>query len=75
MQQLFSPKTLAAYLGLAEQTIYNRHSTGGDLPNAIKLGQLLRFRPADVDAWLDAKRQSNAAVIPLPATGKPERPQ
>ncbi|AJX17086.1 helix-turn-helix transcriptional regulator [Burkholderia ubonensis] len=61
MQQLFSPKTLAAYLGLAEQTIYNRHSTGGDLPKATKLGQLLRFRPADVEAWLDAKRQPNAA--------------
>lgn len=75
MPQLFSPKTLAAYLGLAEQTIYNRHSTGGDLPNAIKLGQLLRFRPADVDAWLDAKRQANSAVTPLPASGQPERPQ
>ncbi|MFC4523252.1 helix-turn-helix transcriptional regulator [Cupriavidus pinatubonensis] len=75
MQQLFSPKTLAAYLGLAEQTIYNRHSTGGDLPKAIKLGQLLRFRPADVEAWLHAKRQSNAAVTPLLATGQPERPQ
>ena len=75
MEQLFSPKSLAAYLGLAEQTIYNRHSTGGDLPKAIKLGQLLRFRPADVDAWLDAKRQPNAAARPLPATGQPERPQ
>lgn len=75
MLQLFSPKTLAAYLGLAEQTVYNRHSTGGDLPKAIKLGHVLRFRPADVDAWLDAKRQSNAAATPLPATGQPERLQ
>ncbi|WP_122794735.1 helix-turn-helix transcriptional regulator [Burkholderia pseudomallei] len=75
MQQLFSPRTLAAYLGLAEQTIYNRHSTGGDLPKVIKLGQLLRFRPADVDAWLDAKRQSNAPVTSLLATGQPEHPQ
>lgn len=65
MQQLFSPKTLAAYLGLAEQTIYNRHSGGGDLPKAVKLGHLLRFRPADVDAWLDMKRQSKMAKPPL----------
>jgi predicted DNA-binding transcriptional regulator AlpA len=64
MQQLFSPRTLATYLGLAEQTIYNRHSTGGDLPKAIKLGHLLRFRPDDVDAWLSAKRQSTAAALP-----------
>lgn len=74
MPQLYSPKTLAVFLGLAEQTIYNRHSTGGDLPNAIKLGQLLRFRPADVDAWLDAKRRSNSAVTPRPTSGQPERP-
>ena len=45
MQQLFSPKTLAAYLGLAEQTIYNRHSSGGDLPKAVKLGHQLVPRP------------------------------
>jgi excisionase family DNA binding protein len=61
--QLFSPQTLAAYLGLAEQTIYNRHSIG-DLLQAIKLGHLLRFRPADVDAWLDAMRQPKAAAMP-----------
>ena len=64
MQQLFSPRTLATYLGLAQQTIYNRHSRGGDLPKAIKLGHLLRFRPADVDAWLNAKRQSTVTTQP-----------
>jgi predicted DNA-binding transcriptional regulator AlpA len=58
MQPLLSPKALAAILGLAVQTIYNRHSSGGDLPTAIKLGNRLRFRPGDVDAWMDAKRHS-----------------
>nr|WP_144827174.1 helix-turn-helix domain-containing protein [Cupriavidus gilardii] len=52
MEQLLTPKALAAALGLAEQTIYNRHSNGGDLPACIKLGRLLRFRPTDVEAWL-----------------------
>lgn len=52
MEHLLTPKALAAALGLAEQTIYNRHSNGGDLPTCIKLGRLLRFRPADVEAWL-----------------------
>jgi excisionase family DNA binding protein len=65
MQHLFSPQTLAAYLGLAEQTIYNRHSRAGDLPKAVKLGRLLRFRPDDVNAWLDAKRRPNPAAAPL----------
>lgn len=59
MQQLFSFQALAAYLGLAEQTIHYCHSTGGDLPKAIKLGHLLPFRFADVDAWLDAERQDS----------------
>ena len=63
MQQLFSPRTLATHLGLAQQTIYNRHSKGGDLPKAIKLGHLLRFSLDDVDAWLNAKRQATAAAL------------
>ena len=71
MEQLFSPKSLACHLGLAEQTIYNRHSTGRDLPRAIKLGHLLRFHPVDVEAWLEAKRQSGAVAITHPATGQP----
>lgn len=57
MEPLLTPKTLAVTLGLAEQTIYNRHSSGGDLPPAIKLGRLLRFRPAEVEAWLVRKQQ------------------
>lgn len=72
MQQLFSPKTLAAHIGLAEQTIYNRHSTGGDIPRAIKLGHLLRFLPADVESWLDAKRQSGAGAAGQPPTECPQ---
>ncbi|CAN5748728.1 hypothetical protein BH11PSE12_BH11PSE12_07730 [soil metagenome] len=58
MEQLFSPKTLATLLGIAEQTIYNRHSTGGDLPSVVKLGHLLRFRSSDVETWLAQKHQT-----------------
>jgi excisionase family DNA binding protein len=61
---LLSPKELAAALGIAEQTIYNRHSGGGDLPPCLKLGRLLRFRREDVEAWLMRKLSSNAARQP-----------
>ena len=71
MQQLLFPKALATHIGLAEQTIYNRHSTGGDLPRAIKLGHLLRFRPADVESWLNTKGQSSAVETPLSTPGQP----
>lgn len=67
VEQLLSPKALASLLGLAEQTIYNRHSTGGDLPPAIKIGRALRFRPADVSAWLDGHLQAQASI---PATSR-----
>ncbi|WP_316901988.1 helix-turn-helix transcriptional regulator [Ralstonia edaphi] len=67
MEDLLTPKTLAAALGLAEQTIYNRHSTGGDLPRCIKLGRLLRFRPVDVEAWLE--KQLGATENPVAPEG------
>ncbi|POZ60367.1 helix-turn-helix transcriptional regulator [Chromobacterium alticapitis] len=67
MDQLLSPKMLADYLGLAEQTIYNRHSSGGDLPKTIKLGRLLRFRLTDVDAWLEKQSRADAAPVQIPA--------
>ncbi|TCW80977.1 DNA-binding protein [Burkholderia sp. SRS-46] len=53
--KLLTPKALAEKLCLAEQTIYNRNSKGGDLPRCIKLGRLLRFPEADVEAWLATK--------------------
>jgi predicted DNA-binding transcriptional regulator AlpA len=52
---LLSPHDLAGLLGVAEQTIYNRHSKGDDLPPSIKLGRFLRFRHEDVDTWLQQK--------------------
>lgn len=66
MENLLSPKMLADYLGLAEQTIYNRHSSGGDLPKIIKLGRLLRFRQKDVEVWLDAKSKVDTAYATTP---------
>jgi predicted DNA-binding transcriptional regulator AlpA len=76
-QLLLSPKALAATLGLAEQTIYNRHSTGGDLPPCIKLGRLLRFRPSDVEAWLASQLPSpgpQPVVTSAPAVRRRGRP-
>ncbi|MDO8653849.1 MAG: helix-turn-helix domain-containing protein [Undibacterium sp.] len=78
MEALLSPKTLAAALGIAEQTIYNRHSTGGDLPPVVKLGRLLRFRPVDVNHWLSQKQpetlSASAASSAQPAPRRRGRP-
>jgi len=74
VEQLLSPKALAALLGLAEQTIYNRHSLGGDLPPAIKLGRALRFRPTDVVAWLEGHRHSRPSLYPPRQSAVARRP-
>ncbi|RQZ59320.1 DNA-binding protein [Burkholderia sp. Bp9004] len=46
---------LAVMLCLPEQTIYNRHAEGGDLPRDTKIGRLLRFKVSDFEAWLVSK--------------------
>lgn len=43
---------LADYLGVPVATVY-QWRTKGTGPRAIKVGRHLRFRAADVDAWLD----------------------
>ena len=49
MQQLLvGPAELAAMLGLATRTIYNRLHTKGDLPPVMYLGRLPRFAISDV---------------------------
>ncbi|TDA43635.1 helix-turn-helix transcriptional regulator [Burkholderia pyrrocinia] len=70
--QLLTPKALAEILGLAEQTIYNRHSKGGDLPPSIKLGRLLRFPVAGAEAWL-ARKSSSPGRQPAPAAAPAAR--
>lgn len=62
MEQLFTPESLANYLGLSRQTIYNRHSTGGDLPLLIRIGRLIRFHPRDVEYWLELQRSKQKPV-------------
>lgn len=75
MEQLLTSKMLADLLGLAEQTIYNRHSTGGSLPPCIKLGRLVRFRMSDVEAWINGQQRAETIVAPCePAKRRRGRP-
>lgn len=43
---------LAALMGWSISTIYQRRYRGASLPPAIEVGQTIRFRAEDVDAWL-----------------------
>lgn len=45
----------SAYLGLSQRTLekYDREGRG---PSKIKLGRAVGYLPADLDAWLEARR-------------------
>lgn len=77
MEQLYTPEILAHRLALARQTIYNRVNTGGDLPPYFRLGRTLRWRPEDVEAWIDMQRQVLPVVVasPVPSPRKRGRPR
>lgn len=74
--KLVTPSELSEMVGLAIQTIYNRHSKGGDLPPAIKLGKALRWDVEDVRAWVAGQRQQRPTCpAPIaPAKRRPGRP-
>jgi len=76
MERLLTAQDLAAVTGLALQTIYNRHSNGGSLPDCLNLGGRLRFRQRDVDVWLDTlyeQRQPQPIATGCP-NSTPRRP-
>lgn len=65
MAALLAVEDVAAQLGVAVKTIYQwrlRRPIYG--PPAIKVGKYLRWKQADVDAWIDAQSpESNVTPI------------
>jgi excisionase family DNA binding protein len=50
--RLWTPEELAEYLGVTLHCVYAWSSKGGG-PRVLRVGARLRYRPADVDEWLD----------------------
>jgi excisionase family DNA binding protein len=50
---LMSVQDLAEYLGVARQTIYQWRYQGFG-PDSVRVGGAVRYRRAEVDAWLEA---------------------
>ena len=57
MQKLYTPQTLAQYLGLSINTVrtYTQHRRWDRIPRPVRMGKFSRWRPADVEAWLEAR--------------------
>lgn len=74
MNKQLTPAELAELLGMATQTIYNRHCDGASLPPCVRIGRLIRFPEDGVQAWLDAQREQPLPVSKLPKSpGRPTK--
>jgi excisionase family DNA binding protein len=56
MVPLLTIEEVAAVLRVPVDTLYYWRSTGYG-PQALKVGKYLRWRPVDVEAWIEAQRE------------------
>lgn len=59
-RRLMTPDELAEYLGVTLHCVYAWSSRGGG-PKVVRVGARLRYRPDDVEAWLDSVTDSDVA--------------
>lgn len=59
--RLWHTEEVAQYLGVPLGTIYNWRVSGKG-PRAIRVGRHLRYRPSDVDAWLERHADPRSAA-------------
>jgi excisionase family DNA binding protein len=59
--RLLTAPEVAAFLGIPLQTLY-QWRVKGVAPRAVKVGRHLRFRRADVEAWIDSRSDDQAGV-------------
>jgi excisionase family DNA binding protein len=52
LEAMLKPQDVAEFLGVPVATLY-RWRYEGEGPRAVRVGRHLRYRPAEVEAWLD----------------------
>lgn len=60
-EPLMSPVEVAAYLGVPVATLHTWQHKGTG-PKSYKVGKLRRYRPSDIEAWLDANSSPGAGA-------------
>ncbi len=59
---LASVEEVAAYLGVPVATLY-RWRSRSEGPPGFRVGRFVRYRWADVDAWLEQRRDQTHALL------------
>ena len=60
-ERLLSPEDVADYLGLPVKTLYQWRYKGVG-PPGLRIGRHVRYRPEDVEAWLDRVSEQRGDV-------------
>jgi excisionase family DNA binding protein len=61
-EPMLTPQELAAFLAVPVATVYRWNSEGTG-PRRVRVGKHVRFRRADVDAWIEQQLdQTNKAL-------------
>jgi excisionase family DNA binding protein len=63
--QLWSVRDVARFLGVPAKTIYTWRACG-EGPPCFRVGKHLRFRPSEVEAWLETHRDEDPQILSGP---------
>jgi len=69
VEKLLSTKEVADAIGIASETVRHWRQTGRG-PTVVRVGRYVRYRPEDVESWLDSQSTVPRASGVLPA-GRP----
>ena len=51
---LITPKDLAERLGITDRCLRERRALGRSLPKYVRVGRFIRYRPKDVEEWINS---------------------
>ena len=54
-ERLLNEAEVADWIGSTVSSLRTRRCRGADVPPAIRVGRAIRYRPSDVEAWLDER--------------------
>jgi predicted DNA-binding transcriptional regulator AlpA len=57
VHRLLDADDLSDFLGVSRDSLYDRRHRGVDLPPAIRIGRVLRWRIEDIERWLDERQE------------------